>query len=397
MIWVLSVLPVILAVVQMARPLPVPSLTLAREARYTFGGGEPDLPWPAEGLAAVEVEGVGVMGTKGEQRPAPIASVAKTMTAYVILRDHALKGRADGPMIEVDQQAEDESNAPDESTVPIRKGQKLTEKQMLQLLMIPSGNNAARLLARWDSQSEGAFVQKMNDAAKTLGMDNTIYTDPSGLKATTVSTPLDQLKLAKTVMRDPVFREIVNTPQIEISGVPGTIYNNNGWALLKPGVNGIKTGSSTAAGGNLLWSADTMVDGTKRRIVGAVFGVRTGATVHDKLQKAIADSITLIQAAQKAVESATVIKKGDVVGYVDDGLGGRTPVVPTEDLEGIGWRGLQGEIRVEGDSIPRSAPAGTVVGEVSIGTGTGKATAPLVLQSTLEEPDLTAKLTRALR
>ena len=41
---------------------------------------------------------------------------------------------------------------------------------MLQLLMIPSGNNAARLLARWDAGSEDEFVEKMNDAAKDLGM-----------------------------------------------------------------------------------------------------------------------------------------------------------------------------------------------------------------------------------
>ncbi len=106
--------------------------------------------------------------------------------------------------------------------------------------MIPSGNNAARLLARWDAGSEDAFIDKMNDAAEELGMGGSTYTDPSGLKKTTVSTATDQLKLAQAVMRNDVFRKIVDMPQVEIEGIDGTIYNNNN-LLLQPGVSGIKT------------------------------------------------------------------------------------------------------------------------------------------------------------
>lgn len=383
---------VIFISVQMIRPLPEPSLTLAADSQYTFEGGLPDLPWPGEGQAAVEAEGIGVMGVRGTQTPAPIASVAKTMTAYVILQSHPLSGVEQGPLIEVDQLAENESHAEDESTAKISKGQRFTEKQMLQLLMIPSGNNAARLLARWDSGSEEAFVKKMNDAAKALGMNDTTYTDPSGLKATTVSTAIDQLKLAKAVLRNDVFREIVDTPQIEIPGIPGTIYNNNGRTLLQPGVHGIKTGSSTPAGGNLLWSANTIVDGKKRRIVGAVFGIHKGSSVNSKLQGAITHSITLIRAAQKSLDSATVVSKGDVVGYVNDGLGGHTPVVATKDLQAIGWPGLKAEIRIMGDGIPHSAPAGAVVGTVSVGTGAGMVSVPVALHSELDEPGMGAKL-----
>ncbi|MFI9825972.1 D-alanyl-D-alanine carboxypeptidase family protein [Streptomyces sp. NPDC052013] len=387
-------LTIVVTVVQMVRPLPEPSLALAREPQHTFEGRTLHLPWPGEGQAAVEVEGVGTMGIRGEQTPAPIASVAKTMTAYVILQGHFLKGEEEGPLIEVDQQAEDEAQAKDESTASIRKNQRFTEKQMLQLLMIPSANNVARLLARWDSQSEEAFVQKMNAAARTLDMDDTTYTDPSGLRATTVSTAADQLKLAKAVLQNEVFREIVDTPQIKIRGVPGTIYNNNGRTLLEPGVNGVKTGSSTPAGGNLLWSADTVVDGAKRRIIGAVFGIQTGATVDAKLQRAITHSITLIQAAQESLDSSTVVKKSDVIGYVDDGLGGRSPVVATKDLKAVGWPGLRTKIRITDDGIPHSAPTGTVVGKVSVGTGTGTVSVPVALQDELVEPGLRAKLAR---
>ncbi|QIP86029.1 D-alanyl-D-alanine carboxypeptidase [Streptomyces sp. Tu 2975] len=387
---------VVFAVVQLVRPLPDPTLSLSAEETYTFEGGKLELPWPAEGQGAAEVVGVGSLGQYGAQKPAPIASVAKTMTAYVILRDHPITGKQVGPKITVDKKAEEESKAKSESTAPIKEGQQFTEKQMLQLLMIPSGNNAARLLARWDAGSEEAFVKKMNDAAKELGMTNSTYTDPSGLKATTVSTPLDQIKLGKAVMENDVFREIVNTTQIEIPGIDGKIRNNNDRALLMDGVGGIKTGSSTPAGGNLLWSANAVVDGEVRRIVGIVMGAQDAPQLWQKLEKAIDYSIALIPPAQEAVTSTTVVKKGDVVGHVDDGLGGRTPLVATKDLKAVGWAGLQVKIEIaeNGSAVPHAAKAGTVVGQVSVGEGVGKVSAPVALQQDLSEPGFGAKLTR---
>ncbi|MCX4847354.1 D-alanyl-D-alanine carboxypeptidase [Streptomyces sp. NBC_00893] len=386
---------IVFAVAQAVRPLPTPTLALSANPTYTFGGGKLEMPWPGEGQGAVEVEGVGSLGTYGNQKAAPIASVAKIMTAYVILKDHPITGKQNGGLIEVDKKAGEEANRPDESTAPIQEGQKYTQRQMLQLLMIPSGNNVARLLARWDAKTEEAFVERMNAAAKDLGMTNSTYTDPSGLESTTRSTPADQLKLAKAVMQNDIFREIVNMPQADIPGIGKTIYNNN-VILLEPGVSGIKTGSSTPAGGNLVWAADTVIDGKSRRIVGAVMGAQLDGTLDAKLQRAIQNSLKLIKAAQKGVVSAPVVKKGDVVGYVDNGVGGRTPVVSTKDLKAIGWGGLTVSLKIgAGDKpIPHSAKAGTTVGEVTVGTGTGKVSAPVTLQSEMTEPTFGDKLTR---
>ncbi|WP_329421382.1 D-alanyl-D-alanine carboxypeptidase family protein [Streptomyces sp. NBC_01268] len=386
---------VVFAVVQIVRPLPDPALTLSAAPTYTFDGGALQLPWPSEGQGAAEVEGVGSLGTYGPQKPAPIASVAKTMTAYVILRDHPVKGKEKGPKIEVDAIAGEQAKAKDESTAPIKEGQTYTEKELLELLMIPSGNNVARLLARWDAGSEAAFVEKMNAAAKELGMTESTYTDPSGLQSSTVSTPLDQLKLAKAVMQYDVFREIVDMPNVTVDGIPGRIENNNK-ILLEPGVSGIKTGSSTPAGGNLLWAAYTVVDGKKQRVLGIVMGAKDADQLWQKLDLAIANSLKVIQQAQKDVTSAAVVKKGQVVGYVDDGLGGRTPVVATKELRAVGWPGLKVDLELTngGKALPHSGKAGDVVGQVSIGTGNGKVSAPVALQGDLVEPGLGKKLTR---
>ncbi|MGW6567806.1 D-alanyl-D-alanine carboxypeptidase family protein [Streptomyces sp. NPDC054975] len=386
---------IVFAVVQFVRPLPQPALSLTVAPTFTFEGGELQMPWPSEGQGAAEVEGVGSLGTYGAQKPAPLASVAKTMTAYVILRDHTIKGSETGPEITIDKKAADEAGAKFESTAAVKEGQTYTQKELLQLLMIPSANNVARLLARWDAGSEAAFVEKMNAAAKDLGMTQSTYTDPSGLESTTVSTPLDQLKLAKAVMQYDVFREIVNMPNLVVDGIPGKVENNNN-IILEPGVSGIKTGSSTPAGGNLLWAANTVIDGKERRILGIVMGAKDAAVLHEKLQLSIDYSLKLIQQAQRDVTSAAVIRKGQVVGHIDDGLGGLTPVVADKELKAVGWPGLKVDLELTdgGKAVPHSGKAGDVVGQVSIGTGTGKVSAPVSLQSDLVEPGFDKKLTR---
>ncbi|MFJ4340394.1 serine hydrolase [Streptomyces sp. NPDC088915] len=386
---------IVFAIAQMVRPLPAPALKLSAAPTFTFEGGELKMPWPGEGQGAVEVEGVGAMGAYGPQKPAPIASVTKTMTAYVILRDHPLKGKQTGPEIKIDKKAADQGKAAHESTAAVEEGQTYSEKELLQLLMIPSANNVARLLARWDAGSEAAFVEKMNAAADELGMTQSTYTDPSGLLDSTVSTPKDQLKLAEAVMQYDVFREIVNMPNVTVDGIPGRIENNNK-ILLKPGVGGIKTGSSTPAGGNLLWSANTIVDGQNRRILGIVMGAKNAKILDDKLQLSIDYSYELIKRAQKDVTSAAVVRKGQIVGYVDDGLGGKTPVVATKELKAVGWPGLQVKLELAdgGKAVPHTGRTGDVVGQVSIGTGAGRVSSPVALQSDLAEPGFDKKLTR---
>ncbi|MEV6741021.1 D-alanyl-D-alanine carboxypeptidase [Streptomyces sp. NPDC051104] len=390
-------LVIIFAIVQAVRPLPTPTLALTADATYTFKGGKLDLPWPGQGQSAIEVEGVGMIGTEGQQSPKPIASVAKIMTAYVTLQEHPLKGNQGGPTITADQQAEDDSKKEDESTAAMKKGQKFSERQMLQMLMIPSGNNVARLLARWDSDNS-TFVRKMNAAAKKLGMTHTTYTDPSGLDKTTVSTAVDQLKLAEAVMQNEVFRSIVAMAKADVPGLDKPIYNNNDLLVRQVGVIGLKTGSSTPAGGNLVWAATKVVDGRTRTIYGAVLNqdAHTGR-VWDSLQLALTNSQKLINTIQQSLTTATVVKKGDVVGYLDDQLGGRTPVVATETLTAVGWPGLKTKLSIgdDGTAPPHEAKAGKVVGELTVGDGSSHAVkVPVALQKDLAEPGFTDKLTR---
>ena len=88
--------------------------------------------WPADGASAADVSGFGVVYGPGATRPAPIASVAKVMTAYVILHDHPLTADRSGPDIEVQpsEAAAYPSQARDgDSLVPVVSGEMLTERR----------------------------------------------------------------------------------------------------------------------------------------------------------------------------------------------------------------------------------------------------------------------------
>ncbi|MFD7661841.1 D-alanyl-D-alanine carboxypeptidase [Streptomyces sp. NPDC059788] len=397
-------LAIIFVVVQQVRPLPDPTLALGEKTSYTFAGDRFQMPWPGEGQAAAKVVGAGDLGTYGDEKPVPTASVAKIMTAYLILKDHPLKKDEGGPKIKVDDAAVKDAESKNESRVMgLKEGQEYSEQLMLQMLMIPSGNNIARLLARWDTQSStvDAFVKKMNDTAKDLGMKNTKYTDPSGLNKTTVSTAVDQLKLAEEVMKMPAFRQVVAMPNAD-KGLPERIYNNNNLMSehRELSIKGIKTGSSTAAGGALVWAAYKGVDGKDQLILGATMDQHAKGLDPDggtSLRLVQDRTKPMIEAIRNALTSATTVKKGQVVGYVDDGLGGQTPVVATKDLKAIGVPGQKIEFKVgpaAGKPVPHEAKAGTVVGELTVGTGSSAAKVPVALQKDLAEPTFGSKLTR---
>ncbi|KIF03946.1 hypothetical protein PL81_21430, partial [Streptomyces sp. RSD-27] len=350
---------------QMLRPLPAPHLVAAQDSLTL--DGTLSIPWPAKGQGAVRIAGSGDVATFGEQKPTPTASVAKAMTAYVILKNHPLRKGEQGPRIEIDAQAAAESASGDESRIKFLKaGQNFSQREMLEMVMLPSANNIARLLARWDGGSggEAAFVAKMNTAARELGMRDTTYTDPSGLNATTVSTAVDQLKLAEAAMQDEMFRTIVATQTKTINGVVERLENSNKLLGDKSlGNKGIKTGSSTAAGGTLVWAADKQIGEETPLILGALMEQRVDGPDPQALGSLnlVLDNTRPINAAvRKALASTPVIHKGQTVGHVSDGFGGRTPLVATKDLSVIGVPGQKLRLTLGtagGKSLPHEAKA----------------------------------------
>ncbi|MEU1486008.1 D-alanyl-D-alanine carboxypeptidase [Streptomyces sp. NPDC005752] len=381
------------AIAQGVRPLPEPVLELTTKQTYDFEGSKPSLPWPGEGQGYMAATGLGTVDSFGEQKAVPIGSVAKAMTAYVVLKDHPLKKGEDGPAVKIDATAEKEGklDSVGESTLnTVKAGETITQQEALSAIMIPSANNIARLLARWDAGSEEAFVKKMNDTAKELGMTKTTYTDPSGLNATTVSSAEDQVKLGEKLVEIPALMDITKLPSW--TDPSGHFHRNYNTLVPYDGALGIKTGSTTKAGGNLLFAAHKQVGDTDQLIVGAILGQH---------KPSIIDTVNAVSkeamiATQGLLESRAVVKKGQVVGVVDDGFGHTTDVVVAEDVKAVGWPGLTVKLELtdDGKTIPNTAPAGTRVGTMTVGEGASQVEVAVTLSGALAEPSFGDKLTR---
>ena len=261
------------------------------ERRGASGKALPSTVWPASGQAAFIQTGQSRVQAGPHQHSVPIASVAKVMTAYLVLRDHPLRPGQDGPTITLtgaDVADTERRREQDESVISIAAGEQLTERQALQALLLPSANNIAAVLARWDAGSEDLFVARMNSTARSLGMTHTRYTDPSGYGDATVSTAADQVRLVDRAMRLPVFASIVATPSATLP-VVGTVHNTN--ALLGyDGFVGVKTGSTAAAGGCFAFRAIRWVGGKGTTITGVVLG-QPG---HDRIAAGLAAADAMV-------------------------------------------------------------------------------------------------------
>jgi serine-type D-Ala-D-Ala carboxypeptidase (penicillin-binding protein 5/6) len=260
----------------------------------------PNTVWPAYGQAAFSQSGQSQIQASPNQHAAAIASVAKVMTAYLVRRDYPLPPGRDGPTITLtDTDVADTVRRRwhQESVVSIASGEQLTERQALQALLLPSANNIAAALARWDAGSTDRFVARMNATARSLGMTHTHYTDPSGYDDDTVSTAADQVLVVDRAMRLPVFASIVATPSATLP-VAGTVHNTN-TLLGRNGFIGVKTGSTAAAGGCFAFRAIRWMDGKRTTITGVVLG-QPG---HDRIAAGLAAADAMVDriAGRRAV------------------------------------------------------------------------------------------------
>ena len=355
-------------------------------------GSFPVLAWPSAGEAAIEVEGVGGAGSSGGHTPVPIASVAKIMTAYLTLAEHPLAGGQSGFVMTItpaDVAEEQQRAALGESTIAVRAGEHITERQALEALLLPSANNIAALLATRERGGTRAFVAHMNTTAAALGMTSTTYTDPSGFDDTTVSTAADQLKLAAVAMREQAFASIVAKPTVDLPLI-GRVANLDG-LVGRDGYVGIKTGSDRAAGGCLVFAKRVVVDGRRVTVLGAVLGQREGSLI----EAALTSARQLGDSAAAALRSETALPAGTTVLRASAGGDRHTTAVTSSALSEIGWGGLSVPVHLLLRPAMTHLSAGAELATVTLGSAS-RASTDAVATHAVAGPSLAWRLRHAL-
>lgn len=250
-------------------PVPDPAAVNAEPLRRE-PPDDPDAPPPVtcKAWAVGDARTGKLLWGRQERRPLDFASTTKIMTAYLVLKAAEKDPRVLDEVVVFSQRADETIG----STAGLRAGEQVPVRELLYGLLLPSGNDAATALAEHFgarfAPPEGAvetseplvrFVAEMNRTAKALGLSATRFENPHGLTAEGHrSTAADLLRLAHAARQLPRFRDYVNTRQrgCTVTSTAGyrrnVLWKNTNQLLAIEGYDGVKTGTTDAAGACLV-------------------------------------------------------------------------------------------------------------------------------------------------
>lgn len=229
----------------------------------------------------------------------PIASTTKLMTALLALESGRLSRVFTAPAYNA---------LPVESKIDLRRGERMTVRDLLTALLLESANDAAVDLAVGIAGSRDAFVAKMNARARTLGLRNTRYANPIGLDAPgNYSSARDLATLARRLLKNKTFARIVDMPRATLRSGDRrrTIGNRNRLVGRFGFVDGVKTGHTLGARYVLVGAAH----GRGARIVSVVLGEPSEAARD-------ADTLALLRWGIDQYRRVTMLRPGRTVARV---------------------------------------------------------------------------------
>jgi len=353
-------------------PLPAPPesawvpLDPAPVLRYVDGyqEGPPGPPVRAAAAILIEAETGTVLYAHNEHERRPMASTTKMMTALLALETTPLDER-----VTVSPQAVRVAG----SDAGLRPGQQLTLLELLYALMLPSGNDAANVIAEHVAGSQAAFAEAMTARAQELGASRTRFANAHGLDAPDhYSTAYDLAIIARAAMRYPTFSQIVATRVFEPESISRTWRNTNRLLWSFEGVEGVKTGTTSGAGYCLVAAASR----SGMRLLAVVLGSpdRYG------------DAVRLLEYGFERFHLLALAAHGQVLAQVQV-PGGLVPldavvdgdfriVARDEDINRL-------QVRVVLDALRPPIRAGQPVGRLEVEAGPGRALArvPILARS----------------
>jgi len=304
----------------------------------------------------------------------PMASITKIMTAVVALEHSSLSDVVTVPR---------EAVTVGQSSAGLVAGEQLTMQELLEALLVKSGNDAAVTIAVHVGGSQAAFVAMMNAKAGELGLSDTHFANPHGLDAPGHYTTADNLAvLARYAMVKPAFRDIVRRTTVTIGHGKRrtTLHTTDELLGVYQGMMGVKTGNTDGAG-------YSVVSAAQRQGV-TLYAIVLG-TSSDRQRfldaKALMDWGFAHYRPQQIADKGSVIAEAPVSSYLDVTVPlafAQDVTIPVLDVDGT----IQRSVSVS------PAPAPVEVGQ-NMGVATyrqGKrviATVPLVATKQVKRPN----------
>lgn len=339
-----------------------------------------ELSWPGYGASAIGAIGFpGVLATGGEKAPQAIASITKVITSLVVLDAKPLSADEQGPGITMtaqDAALYHKYFAQNGKVEPVRAGLVLSQRQLMEAVLVSSANNYAESLAVWAYGSIPAFLDATRNWLSAHGLTSTTLLDSTGMNPGNTSTAGDLVELGKIALSDPTIAAIVSTRSVTLPYL-GTVTNTNE-LLGSGGVDGIKTGTLPEAGACLLFAASATVAGHEVKVVGVVLGGKDHRSLNEAVQ-------SLLKSAIAGFHELQLVKAGTVFSTYSTPWDQSAKAVATKDESVLVWAGTPVTRSVAIDEV-RTADAGDRVGTVTFTVADKAITVPIALDSALADP-----------
>ena len=224
-----------------------------------------------------------VLFSKNDTAQRAVASTQKLLTALIVAEAGNLDKR-------VEIEATDTNCEP--TKIYVKPGQSYTRLQLLNALLVKSGNDVARTLARDNAGSVSAFADKMTQRVRNLGGTSSNFENPNGLPAKgQYSTARDMARVARMAYRNPTLREIMRTKNYNFRFSSGNVVplrNTNRVLRTYSFCNGMKTGYTDLAGHCLISSGSY----NGRDVIAVVLG-STKSRIADESAKLLAYGLNI--------------------------------------------------------------------------------------------------------
>lgn len=218
---------------------------------FSFAGEEAWASPQSGAEAVIEITSGRVLFENNADKPLPMASTTKILTAIIIVEDCRLDAEVSIPK---------EAVGVEGSSIYLVEGERMTVKDLLYGLMLRSGNDCATALALYHSGSIETFAKEMTLRAQKIGAENSHFLNPHGLpQKGHETTAKDLAKIAAYALRNREFSDIVGTKEYTIPdggcGYARKLINKNKMLSMFEGADGVKTGYTKEAGRCLVTSA----------------------------------------------------------------------------------------------------------------------------------------------
>ena len=291
----------------------------------------------------------------------PIASISKLMT-FLLVKEKIAEGKF---KLEDKVKVSVTASSEEGSSLDLKAGEEISVKDLLDGLMIVSGNDAAVALAELVGETESKFVTMMNDKASELGLKNATFINASGLTKNGQDNKMstrDIFTLSKTIIEKyPAVLEYAKTTVLE---QPSRNFKKESTIPLVgevEGVDGLKTGHTDEAGYCLVSTMKIKKGESEFRIISVLMGAKTKADRAQYMKDMLNYAKQNIE-TRKLIDIEKFTKKVDVKsasnGYVE--------LVPKEDIERVSMKGINYTTEVNVGEVKLPLKKGDKVGEILI-------------------------------